>query len=312
MFKSMVEEAERIAIGGHIRPDGDCAGSCLGLWNTLQTWYPEKEISIYLEELPDCFSFLAGADAICHTCQEESYDLFISIDCGAADRLGFAEDLFHKAKKTICIDHHISNVGFADWNDICPEASSASELVYNLIKEQEISKEVAECLYLGIVHDTGVFQYSSTAPETMEAAAHLMRTGINGAEIIEKTYYEKTYAQNRILGRVLLDARLLLGGACIAASLSKETMDAYDVTPKDLEGIVSQLRMTKGVEVALFVYELGEQEQKASMRSNGKVDVSVIAQSFGGGGHKKAAGVTLHGTPEDVILQLTEKISLQL
>lgn len=312
MFKSMVEEASRIAIGGHIRPDGDCAGSCLGLWNTLRTWYPTKEISIYLEELPDCFSFLKGVDSICHSCQEETYDLFISIDCGAADRLGFAEPLFHQAKKTICIDHHISNVGFADWNYIRPEASSASELVYQLVKEQEISKAVAECLYLGIVHDTGVFQYSSTAPETMEAAAHLMRTGLNGSEIIEKTYYEKTYAQNRILGRVLLDANLFLEGVCIAASLSKETMDAYGVTPKDLEGIVSQLRMTKGVEVALFVYELGPKEQKASMRSNGKVDVSVIAQSFGGGGHKKAAGVTLTGTSEDVISQLIEKISLQL
>ncbi|MEF9946368.1 MAG: bifunctional oligoribonuclease/PAP phosphatase NrnA [Lachnospiraceae bacterium] len=313
MLQKALEHVKTVAIGGHMHPDGDCIGACMGLYQYLKECKKEIETDVYLEEIAECFSFIEATKEIRHTViKEKEYDLFIALDCGDAGRLGFSEELFQKAKQTICIDHHISNQGFAQCNLIEPDASSTSELVYRELVPNPISKKVAECLYLGIVHDTGVFQYSCTSPETMEAAACLMRTGIRHSEIIDQTFYEKTYAQNQILGRALLESILLLDGQCIAAIVTRQEMNFFGLTPKDLEGIVSQLRVTKGVEVAIFMYETNPQEYKVSLRSNQCVDVSKVAQYFGGGGHKKAAGFTMAGSTYDVMNNLTRRIEDQL
>ena len=122
--------------------------------------------------------------------------------------------------RTFCVDHHISNQNFADANYIFPEASSTCELVYELIDEEKITKEIAECIYVGIVHDTGVFQYSCTSAKTMNIAGRLMEMGIDFSRIVDKTYYEKTYEQNRILGQALVDSQLFLDGTCGSCNLS--------------------------------------------------------------------------------------------
>ena len=172
MFSKRIEEAHTIAIGGHVRPDGDCTGSCMGMYNYLRENYPEKTVDVYLEEIPEAYKFLQGTKKIQHEIPgNKSYDLFLCLDCGDQGRLGFSAPLFEQAAHTFCIDHHISNQSFAEENHIKPEASSTSELVYHLLNEDKISVSTAEALYLGIVHDTGVFQYSCTAPSTMRAAA---------------------------------------------------------------------------------------------------------------------------------------------
>lgn len=313
MLKRALSQASTVAISGHIRPDGDCVGSCMGLYQYIKKCYPNIQADVYLEEIPDSFEMLGVVKEILHEVKEEKeYDLFVALDCADKSRLGFSENLFDKAKVTVCVDHHISNQGFANENYIVAEASSTAELVYRLIDEEKINTEIAECLYLGIVHDTGVFQYSSTAPETMEAAANLMRKNIRASEIIDKTYYEKTYAQNRVLGYALLNSYLVLEDKCIVSYVTKEVMDEFHVKQKDLEGIVSQLRVTQGVEVAIFFYEIGIEEYKVSLRASGNVDVSKVAQEFGGGGHIKAAGLTMKGNVQDIINKLTEQIGKQL
>ena len=185
-------------------------------------------------------------------------------------------------------------------------------MIYNLLDEEKITLGVAEALYLGIVHDTGVFQYSCAGPSTFRAAAKLLEKGVDAPRIIQDTYYEKTYAQNQILGRALLESILFMEGRCIASYITKNTMDFYGVDPKDLDGVVSQLRVTKGVEVAIFMYELETNLYKVSLRSKYDVDVSKVAQYFGGGGHKKAAGLTMTGTPHDVLCNLARQIELQI
>ena len=313
MLNCALQQAKTVAIGGHVRPDGDCVGSCMGLYQYINAVYPDVQVDVYLEVVPSSFYMFDVVNEILHEVNEDKmYDLFISLDCASVDRLGFSQSLFEKAKATLCVDHHISNHGFADDNYIVPEASSTSELVYNLIDKDAITTEIAECLYLGIVHDTGVFQYSCTSPETMEAAAELMRKNIRASEIIDKTYYEKTYVQNQMLGKALQESSLLLDGKVIASHIEKEIMDANGVKPSDLEGIVSQLRVTQGVEVAIFMYELAKQEYKVSLRASGNVDVSKVAQHFGGGGHVKAAGATMQGVAEDILDKLTEQIQTQL
>lgn len=309
----ILQGVKRAGIAGHVRPDGDCTGSCLALYQYLRMYYPEVSTDVYLEEIPNSFHMLTGADEIRHELPEDTgYDVFFALDCGDTKRLGFAGTLFEQAKKTVCIDHHVSNLAFADVNQIVPDASSTSELIYDLLEKERITKEIAEALYLGIVHDTGVFQYSCTKPSTMEAAAELLRKGIDGPKIIEKTFYEKTYAQNQVLGKALLESIRLMDGKVIFSYITKKSMNFFGVKAKDLEGIVSQLRVTTGVEVAIFLYELESGEFKVSLRSKEKVDVSKVAQYFGGGGHVRAAGLTFRGTVHDAVNNIVGQVALQL
>ncbi len=306
-------KAETVAIAGHIRPDGDCVGSCLATYNYIRTYYPAIEAALYLEPIPNIFKFLARSDEILHVCPaDRKYDLFLSLDCGDTGRLGEAVHYFDAAKKTICIDHHISNQSFADENYIFPEKSSTSELIYELLPKERLTKEIAECIYTGIVHDTGVFQYSCTSRSTMEAAGVLMELGINYSRIIAETFFTKTYNQNRIMGLALLKSRLHLGGKCISSVITAAEMEEYDVLPRHLEGIVSQLRSTKDVEAAIFLYETGDGNFKVSARSGEHVDVSVIAVAHGGGGHKRAAGFSVQGDSGRLIEMIVHEIGEQI
>ena len=244
--------------------------------------------------------------------KKSSHDLFICLDCGDEDRLGFAKPLFESAKNTFCVDHHISNRAFARVNYIFPDASSTSELIYQLLDKDKITKKIAEALYVGIAHDTGVFQYSCASPATFRVSADLLERGIDAPALIDATYYEKTYVQNQMLGRALLDSRLCLDGKCIVSVLTKDLLDLYQADSKDTEGIVSQLRVTKGVEVAVFIYEQAPQVLKVSLRSKRYADVSKVAQYFGGGGHVRAAGCTVKGQAQDVIEDLVKQIEKQL
>lgn len=313
VLEDILKDKRRVALGGHVRPDGDCVGASMGLYLYLKEQFPNIDADVYLEEVPEAYRIISGTDEVKSVLPEEgAYDLFICLDCGDTKRLGFSQPLFKTAGETLCIDHHISNDSYADHNYIVPEASSTSELVFTLLDRARISKSVAEALYMGIAHDTGIFQYSCTSPETMEIAAELMRKGINGSEIIEKTYYEKTYIQNQILGRALLESMLIMDKRCIVSVIRQRSMRFFQAQPSDLEGIVSQLRQTKGVEVAIFLHETEPQKFKVSMRSKGAVDVSLIAKHFGGGGHMRAAGVMMSGSSHDVINNITALITLQL
>jgi len=296
--EEVIAGARSIAITGHVRPDGDCVGSCLGLYNYIIHIQPEAQVQVYLEPFAAPFSFLKGADKILQDCTKDyCYDVCFALDCGDFERLGAAGKYFASAKKKVCIDHHITNNGYGDINWIQAEASSTSELLYICMEDEAVDLAVAECLYLGIVHDTGVFKHSNTAGITMEIAGKLLEKGVSSAYIIDETFYKKTFAQNKVLGRALDSACLWLGGAFITGVVSKEDMENYGLEAKDLDGIVDQLRITSGVAVAAFLYEADSQgpEYKVSLRANGEIDVSRIAMHFGGGGHVKAAGCTMTG-----------------
>lgn len=313
MLHKLLEQADTVAISGHIRPDGDCVGACMGLYQYIKGCFPKICADVYLEEIPEVFGFIKGTKDIRHEIPEDkSYDLFICLDCGDEGRLGFAAPLFEQAKTTCCVDHHVSNQAFADHNYIVPDASSTSELIFRLIEEDQITFEIAEALYMGIAHDTGVFQYSCAKPETFRVAAKLLEKGIDAPAIIDHTYYEKTYAQNKVLAQAILKSRLLFDGKGIVSFITREEMERLGVTASDLEGIVSQLRIVKGVEVAAFLYELEENVYKVSLRSKRYADVSKVAQYFGGGGHIKAAGCSVEGTPEEIIRKLEEQLVNQL
>ena len=164
---------------------------------------------------------------------------------------------------------------------------------------------------MGIAHDTGVFQYTCTSSKTMQIAGKLMDKGIAFTDILDKTYFEKTYLQHQITGRALLESMRLMDGRCIISGLRQRDIDFYGVTPTDLDGISALLRNTEGVEVAIFLYEANTQEYKSAC-----VQVlyrcAEVAQFFGGGGHVRAAGCTMQGSMHDVVNNLTREIAKQM
>lgn len=307
-----VKGAKRIGISGHVRPDGDCVGACLSLWQYLKKHMPNAELKIFLEKPADIFSNLTGFDDIITDFPaEESFDVFFALDCNE-ERLGDSAVYFRAAKKKINIDHHVSNTGCGDVNLVRPEVGSTCEVLYELMEEEALDCNLAETLYTGIIHDTGVFQYSNTTPRTMEIGAKLIGYGFNFADLIQSTFYQKTYLQTQVLGRALMESIRFMEGRCIVSLIDRKMMEFYNVTPKDLDGIVNHLRNIKGVSCAIFMYECGNMEYKVSMRSDEKVDVSKVAVYFGGGGHVRAAGCTMTGTFHDCVNNLSLHIEKQL
>ena len=311
-LETMIDQAGKIVILGHVNPDGDCVGSCLAVYNYIKEWDSTKAVTVRLERVPSKFSYLSGFDAIETEAGEETYDLCICLDSSDEERLGDFKSCFDRSAKTICIDHHITNRGYAQENVIDGHASSACEVVYGQLDESRISKRVAECIYTGIIHDTGVFKYSNTSRKTMEIAGRMMEKGIDFGTIIDGSFYKKTYMQSQILGRALLESITFLDGRCIFSVVRKKDMDFYGVEKSDLDGIVDQLRVIDGIECAIFLYENGIHQFKVSLRSNSIVDVSRIAAYFGGGGHVRAAGCTMSGSVHDVVNNLSAHIAEQL
>ena len=311
ILSDILKDVKSVGITGHIRPDGDCTGSVLALYNYIVENMPETDVDLYLEQPGSEFYYLKNIDKIKNTPEDKKYDVFFVLDCSSLDRIEPFISCFNNASKTVCIDHHVSNTGFTDLSKIEPQASSACEVLYGTMDADKISRNVAECIYTGIIHDTGVFKYSCTSKKTMEIAGEMMEKGIDYSDIIDNTFYKKTYVQNQILGRALLESVLFYDGKCIFTTVTTDEMEFYGVTGRELGGRVEQLRLTDGVEVAIFLYQTGEEEYKVSLRSKKKIDVAAIATQFGGGGHVRAAGYTAKGSVYQIINSIGELIEKQ-
>ncbi|MBQ7972722.1 MAG: bifunctional oligoribonuclease/PAP phosphatase NrnA [Lachnospiraceae bacterium] len=305
-------DAKTIGISGHIKPDGDCIGSTLALSLYLKKVFPEKHITVYSDDVSSAFDCVEGVQTFNNSYEGPDADVFIVIDT-VENRIGNADKFFKHAGKTINIDHHVSNTeGCGDVNYVVPTASSASELVYELIDKKYMDTEIAEALYLGIAHDTGIFKYSNTSPKTMRIVAELLSYDFDFPTLLDKTFYEKTYEQNLALGRILLESRRFLDGKVILGFMNIKTMTEMGITSKDFDGVINQLRITQGVECAVFMYQMNAETYKVSLRSKNIVDVSKIAVSFGGGGHVRASGFYAKDTPEKLTEKLLQMIEEEL
>ena len=308
-INDIIGDAKTIGIAGHLRPDGDCMGSCMSLYNYLKKNRPDLDVRVFLEFVDKKFNIIENTDQIITTGYDGTkFDLFISLDTASLDRLGLNLPFYENAKRTACIDHHASNDGYADYNYILPKASSASEVLYDLLGEDLIDKSIAEPMYMGIAHDSGVFRFQSTTPKTMRIAANMIEKGVNVNMILEETFFRKTYNQMMVTAKIQSEAVLALDGKCIYGYCTSEMMEEYGVTTKDLDAVVASIRNVDGVEVAMFLYQLSEDSYKVSLRSKNYVDVSKIAVENGGGGHVRAAGAEIHGELNDIINKLLNRI----
>lgn len=312
-FEELVLQADNICILGHVNPDGDCLGSTLGTCQYIRNRYPEKTVVVYLQEASCKFAYLPGYDQIVHVPSEGVYDLAVILDCADFERLGEFGELAKRAKEVFVADHHVTNNQRFPHAVVVPEASSTAEVIFDQMDRGYVDQAVATCIYTGIIHDTGVFKYQATSAHTMEIAGFCMGKGIDFSSIIDDGFYMKTYTQQQVMGRALMESMLIMDGRCIFASLRNKDMRFYGVTSKDLDGIVAQLRQTAGVDCAIFLYEVNPQQYKVSLRSNNDgLDVAAVAAYFGGGGHVRAAGCFMHGSVHDAINNITEQLARQM
>lgn len=306
----VIENSENIAVAGHVSPDGDAVSSCCALAMALEK--KGKRVSVFLEEIPSKLSAVPYTDKVITAEADGDFDLFISLDCGDEARLGKNSKLIKRCT-TINIDHHISNTYFGRYNYVDADSSSTSELIYRLINGWcPLDSNIAYAIYAGIIFDTGCFKHSCTSPVTMQIAGELMTYNIPFTQIQEKLFYYHTFIEAKMLGTAIENMKKYCDGRLVVSTLSIEEMEKNGGNSKDADAVVSYIKNTDGVDVAVFFYEKKKGEIKASIRSNEKVNVSEIAQRFGGGGHVRASGCTLNGSFEEVMPSLIEELKKSL
>lgn len=312
-----IKGSNDFVVTSHISPDGDNIGSTLGIYYALQKlgknvyYVLDDNAPLNLRFLVDKVNRLSSADF--NLLNIDKYNL-IALDCGDKSRVCVSEEIKNNAKTIICIDHHASNDAYGDLNYIDADASSTSELVYNLLSrlnEREnisiINEEIATALYTGLVTDTGNFSYSSTHPSSFEMAKELLSLGARKDEIIQRVFQSNSYNYYKLLGEALntleiIDTKI----ACI--NLTIDMLQRNNMSFNDVDGVTTYTRDIDGVEVGILLKEKKENEVKVSLRSKNYVNVSKIAQGFNGGGHIRAAGCTIYDTVENAKKKILEAV----
>ena len=286
-------------VTSHISPDGDNIGSTLSMYYALNKL--GKNVYYVLDDNPpQNLKFLVENMNILKS-EEVNLDSYniVALDCGDKNRICISQNLIDNAKKIICIDHHASNDNYGDLNYVMPEESSTCELVYNLLKKinedkntQVIDQKIATALYTGVVTDTGKFSYSNTHPSTFEMAKELLILGAETNKVICEVYGNNPYNYYKLLGEALntLD---IIDTKIAVITLTQDMLTRNNISFKDTDGITPYCRDIENVEVGILVKEKSSNEIKISLRSKNYVDVSKVAKVFNGGGHVRAAGLTI-------------------
>ena len=317
IIDEILNNANSAAIFGHVRPDGDCVGSTLALYNYIRENTPNIKVDIFLEPFPASYRLLKGVDSIQNVYKNNEatppYDVAFLLDTPTFERVGAnGTECIKNARKSVNIDHHASNpLNLCDVNIVESGASSASELLFTQLDKSKISKDSANCIYLGIVHDTGAFKFSCTGKRTMQIVGDLIDKGIDFAKIINDTYYTRTFTQTLVTGFIMQNCKLALDGKLVYSIIDEETMNKFGATPIDLSNVIDVIREVEGTEVAVFLYPVNGY-YKMSLRSNYVVDVNAIAKVFGGGGHIRAAGGNASMPPEHTIDKIIRLVDEQL
>jgi bifunctional oligoribonuclease and PAP phosphatase NrnA len=287
-----IRQRREFLLTSHARPDGDAIGSLLGLAAMLRNMGKDVDI-VMSDPVPVIYKPLPQADSIIQSSQvNRPHDAAIVLECDSVKRtrLQGLDQYF-----LISIDHHISGKPFANVNWIDPSASSCAEMVFSLGKAVgvAITPEIATCLYTAVLTDTGSFAYANTNAHTFELARQLVELGADPARIAQSVYFSNPLAKMRLLGAAL--SRLHREGAIAWMTVTRQDIDQSGALEEDCEGLVNYALGIAGVEVAIFFRETPDHRVRVSLRSKGAVNVSDLAERFGGGGHECASGFALDG-----------------
>ena len=291
----------------HVAPDGDTLGSCLALQKLLQQLGKQAWV-VCDAPLPHLYAFLPGADGLLAPDAAVDAQAFVAVDCADVGRTGSQWDRVGE-RPSLCIDHHITNPGFADVNYIedCAATGELITLLYDAFG-QPINPEVGACLYTAIATDTGNFAYSSVTPRTFALMGKVMESGFDLPECNRLIYRNQRLQKLRMTARTVENAKLYRDGQVIVATLSKAETEAVDGLKADAEGIIDSLRDVETVVVACFLREEGASEVKLSLRAKDRVDCAALARAYGGGGHLRAAGATLHMSLAEAEAEVTKAL----
>lgn len=308
-ISAKLKEAETILLYPHVLMDGDTLGSSIALCIALRKLGKKAHILIE-DEIPSYLLFLEKDYCTFDQNILEKPDISVSVDCSDIERFVMRKEKFRTGKLSICLDHHRTNNSFADMNYIDAHAGATGEIVYNLFKTMGIEPDVemAEAIYTAITTDTGNFQYTNTTKSTHLITAELFDIGIDLEKISVEVYQNIRHEKLKILNEVINTIEMLDGGKADIAFVTQEMLEKTGALMEETEGIIETLRNISGVEISAFLKETKPGEIKVGLRAKTYSDVSAIAQSFGGGGHKKAAGCTLNGTLQEAKEKISDAI----
>jgi phosphoesterase RecJ-like protein len=294
-----LREHQSICIVGHLRPDGDCIGSQVGLGLALQN--QGKQVTVWNQDaIPQKYKFLNPSGLFQKPRSGQRFDAVIATDCASFERLGKAGECVGDRKILINIDHHVSNTRYGDINWVSPREASTGELIFRLLKVARwpITKPIADQLFTAVSTDTGSFQYPNTRPGTFHAGAELVARGADLAKICDEVYQSYPLSRARLLKHVYSTFRLTDNNRIAWFWLRKQDFTRTGAESDDTEGLIDHIRAIEPVVVACVFEEVEPELTRLSLRSKSpQVNVSEICQQFGGGGHPAAAGARIAGTP---------------
>jgi bifunctional oligoribonuclease and PAP phosphatase NrnA len=299
---AVIRDSHSICVAGHVRPDGDCIGSQLGLTMALKD--QGKEVVCWNEDtLPDKLAFLDPEKFLQLPRRDRHFDCVIATDCASFERLGKVGECIQDRKSFINIDHHQSNTAYADLNWISDNEPSTGELIFTLLRAARwpITPAIADCLFTAISTDTGSFQYPTTRPATFNVAGELVERGANLAEICNQVYQSYPLSRARLLQHVYSHFHLTHQNQIAYFWLKKADFARTGAQSDDSEGLIDHIRAIEPVVIACVFEELEPDLTRISLRSKSeKINVNEIAVRFGGGGHHAAAGARIPGKPLSV------------
>lgn len=298
---ALIRTSSTVYVGTHIRPDGDALGCLLGLSLALEA-QGKRVARLCADPAPDNYRFLPTADRLSSQPPEWAADLGIVVDCDGLARLGPLAAAFESLPHVIDLDHHGTDQTFGEVRLVDSSAGAAAEIVYDLVKSlgATVDPEIATCLYAGVLTDTGRFSYANTTARSLHAAAELAAAGAIPNDIARRIYEERSVAATHLLGTALARLSPNHDPEIVSSMLTRGDFAETGAEPSDTDGIIDHLRAIGGRRVAMLFVEADGEQVRVSLRSDGSVDVSEIALSFGGGGHAMAAGCTLEGSGEQV------------
>lgn len=307
----LIHAAESILVFYHVSPDGDCIGSTLGMMHALKQ-LGKRATAVKVDPIPRIYDFMPGLDSMLVPWDEVGgeWDLALVLDCGDQERVGAALPVVEKAKRTINVDHHITNTGFGDLHYLDFTAAATGELVYLILRELGVAVDfnIATCLYTAIAADTGGFKYDNSAPRTFRIAADLVEAGAQPYEVASSIWENETMARLALLSQALSTLQVDPGGQVAWISVTREMLNRTGANEDDVEGLVNYARKVTGVEVGLLFREAPDGKIRVGLRSRRMVDVGAIAKSFGGGGHARAAGCGLATDIEDARIKVLSAV----
>jgi len=302
-----VREHDRFLVVTHENPDGDALGSLLATTVALRQLGKDAQMFLYgSAPLPREYGFMQLDGLLRELPDDIGERVLVAVDCAKADRIGADPAPVERAKLVLDIDHHHDNTRFGAVNLIVADASSTGEVLRDVFAELgvELTPEIAEPLYIALVTDTGRFQYTNTTPKALRLAAELVEAGADVHQVFQQVYESVEFAKLKLLARALERARVLEGGRIVVSYLVRTDFAEVGAPEAYAEGIIDYLRAVEGSELSALIREPPRDDgpvHRVSLRASiDELDVSAIARSFGGGGHRQAAGFSSDASVDEI------------